>query len=322
MKDLRLGFCGVINDDVIQYYGQNLIHLRSISLRGCFLVTKSSWINFFELVGQRLEALEISDTARFDVTVVQALVDFCPKIRCLRLIGITHLDDQCVRLLSGLSHLTELSLAFADGSINDDSIIDLLNNVGAGLLTLDVSGLKNLTDKFLTHGVKPRCVRLKHFLLNDCDLITDDGFVALFDNWTLNNGISTLEVSRCPGIRDNGVMAILQHSGTRLMRLNLNSLDELGPDTMSALSGQNALPHVEYLDISWIRIVDDVVINRIQQNLSALKILLVPNLIHAQFLYARCGGIIALQIAQIFHQNWLSLDGRLTLFDPTNKTYI
>ncbi|CCG83689.1 protein of unknown function [Taphrina deformans PYCC 5710] len=274
LEHLRLHMVGQITDPVLMTYAK-LANLRSLSLRGCFLITVSGWSTFFETVASRLQHLEISDSSRFKAETAAALVKHCPNISELTLSKLTHLDDPGILHLASLSHLTALDISHAGANVSDETIITLLQHVGGSLESLNISGLRELTDATLTDGILKYCTRLQHLYLNELDLLTDDGVASLFNGWSGNSPLLTVELERCPLVHDKGVAAILAHSGANLRRINLNSLDELTHEGILRISESNVIPQCEVLDVSWIRAVDDLVLRRLLANAKALKKLLV-----------------------------------------------
>jgi DNA repair protein RAD7 len=105
--------------------------------------------------------------------------------------------------------------------------------------------------------------------------LTDTGCAALFSNWSGNAGLKIIELERCCLFGDASVAAILQHSGKSLHKLVLNSLDAITSEGAGMLAALDALPVCHELDISWIRVVDDLIVRRLVENMPALEKLLV-----------------------------------------------
>lgn len=275
LSTLRLHMVGQVTDTVLHFYANHLQNLTSLALRGCFLITVGGWTKFFETVGSRLELLEMSDSSRFKADTALALVQNCVNLTHLTLAKLTHLDDEAVAHLSALRNLKSLDLSHSGALITDDVIIALLASAGAHLETLNLSGLRELTDRTLMEGILPHCTNLRHLYLNDMDLLTDEGVSTFFGSWTTNSPLLTLEVERCPLLTDGALAALLAHSGANLRSLNLNSLDEVTNEGILKITEANAIPLCETLDVSWVRAVDDLVIRRLLENAKMLRKLLV-----------------------------------------------
>lgn len=275
LHELRLHMVGQIDDSVLSFYGQHLKHLTSLALRGCFLITTGGWAKFFEVVGPRLELLELSDTSRFDAGTAKALVKNCPKLKSLTIRRATHLDDEAVAHLTSLKHLKKLDLGHAGAKVSDETIINLLQSCGKTLEFLDLSALRELTDAVVLEGIGKNCEKLQSLSLNDLDLLSDDGINKFFSEWSDNPPLLSLEIERCPLLHKEALSAILAHSGANLRNLNLNSMDELTREGILQIAETNALPMCESLDLSWIRAVDDLVLERLLENAPSLRKLLI-----------------------------------------------
>lgn len=275
LSELRLHMVGQIDDTVLEFYGKHLKNLKSLALRGCFLITVGAWAKFFEVVGSRLELLELSDTSRFDDNTAKALVQHCPNLKSLTIRKVTHLDDTAVAHLTGLKHLSKLDISHAGDKISDETVVSLLSAIGPTLKVLDLTALRDLTDVVLADGIGKYCTKLQYLSLNDLDLLTDDGVAQFFRGWTANPPLLSFEIERCPLVHKEALTAILAHSGPSLRSLNLNSMDELTHDAVLQIAAAGALPQCETLDISWIRAVDDLVLGRLLENAYSLKKLLI-----------------------------------------------
>ena len=270
LETLRLHMCGQITDENILFFAKHLTNLKHIILRGSFLVTVHGWTQFFEMVGARLEGFELSSTSRFNFDTIQALVANCPNLTTLTLSKLTHLNDEMVASLASLTQLTHLDLSHSGETINDASVIEVLSQVGPQLVTLDLSGLRELTDDVLISGVLLHCTNIQNLILNDLDLLTDEGVCLFFHDWNARNpALLTCQLERCPKVKDAAIASLLNHSGSNLRHLNLNSLDELSHEIM--LKVPDSLPQCKTLDISWVRSVNDTIVQRICENLKTLE---------------------------------------------------
>ncbi|ORY80870.1 hypothetical protein BCR37DRAFT_380719 [Protomyces lactucae-debilis] len=272
LKALRLHLCGQITDAVLMSLIARLGNLTALSLFGAFLITTGCWQKVFQETPNLVE-FEVSDTSRFDHETMQQLVKHCPDLRVLTLKRLTHLGSEAITLLAGLSKLTHLNLSHAGLEVTDEAI-DLILSADPNLELLDLSGLTSLTDATLA-SIGKHCKYLKILRLNECDLFTNDGCVALFSNWQGHTGLRELALERCVALGDEAVAAILRHSGGTLQKLVLNSWDTVTEKGCLMLAGSQALPVCEVLDVSWIRAVDDLVVRRIVEHASALRKLLV-----------------------------------------------
>ncbi|KAK6497777.1 hypothetical protein TWF481_012179 [Arthrobotrys musiformis] len=269
LRRLHLNWCGLMKDECLDYYGTQLRQLTSLELYGAFNVTEESYIRFFQNVGSRLTEFGVSDTSRFTVNAVEALVDNCPELEVLRLRTLTHLDDECVRLLTGLPNLKVLEITNPQESITDGAIIDALNSFGSGLSELILEGCSDLTDETL-HAIHSSCGRLDVLNLSGIDLITNNGISHLFTEWTQNYGLRELSLGRCVGLQSSSFARVIDHSGRTLEKLSINSCKDVKKDAWDFLQ-EFRLPLLEALDVSFVRSVDDSVIESILKVAPELK---------------------------------------------------
>ena len=271
LSSLHLHMCGQIGDENVTFYAKHLLNLKHVTFKGCFLVTIAGWISFFETMGSRLEGFEISSTSRFNIDCVKALIANCPNVQTLSLSKLTHLSDEMITELSALQNLTSLDISHSGEAVTDESVNSVLSTVGHRLERLDLSGLRELTDNVLISGLLLYCTHLQYLNLNDLDLLTDEAVCLFFHDWHGKNpALVSLQIERCPKIKDAGLLSLLKHSGPNLRSLNINSLDEISHDAMLQLASgtDSILSQCKDLDISWIRAVDDTVVHRLLHNLT------------------------------------------------------
>ncbi|KAK6334732.1 hypothetical protein TWF718_010180 [Orbilia javanica] len=271
LRRLHLNWCGLMNDECLDYYGTQLKQLTSLELYGAFNVTEECYVRFFKNVGSRLTEFCVSDTARFKVAAMEALVDNCPELEVLRLRTLTHIDNEFVRLLTGLPNLKVLEITSPRESITDGSIIDCLNTFGSGLSELTLNGCGDLTDETL-HAIQSSCGRLDILNIEELDLLTNDGISEFFTKWSNNYGLKEISLKRCVNLQSSGFAAVIDHSGRTLEKLSINSCKDINADAWTFLQ-EVKLPELESLDISFVRSVDDAVIEGILNIAPELKTL-------------------------------------------------
>ncbi|KAL2313713.1 DNA repair protein rhp7 [Schizosaccharomyces pombe] len=274
LQTLHLTYCGQMQDQVLHFYADHLTELTDVSFQGAFLVSSSEWINFFKKRGSKLMSLELTDTARIHVSVINAIVDCCPNLISLSLSRIFYLDDECVRLLAGCRNLVSLKIESPGGIINDGSILDVLNQIGSGLHTLSLSGCTKLTDEVLKQGIGPCCGRLKHLNLSGLELLTDDEASIVFGEWKIQSGLETLSLRRCLSLGDKTVRAVLVNSGHTLRTLDLNGMSFVTDEALQYIVNF-PLPMLKALDVSWIRGMNDKLVCEFESKKPTLEKLLV-----------------------------------------------
>ncbi|CAO1619705.1 unnamed protein product [Sympodiomycopsis kandeliae] len=244
---LNLQLCGQLNNEAVDAWSEKLNHLKSIELYGPYLVRTEAWHRFFERVGHRLESFKVRESARFDLGCVEKMVNHCPNLQEVGLAQIGPLDGPCLKVLSGLKNLRYLDISdpgvSAPGvppkSLEDDEVIDILSHVGENLEHLHIGGNADLTDRVVLEGILPYCSNLQELNLAHCDKIQGDALAILFDSFNARDypGVQTLCLERCRGITNESLRAIVQHSGPKLVSLNLNSCTQLTKGSLKILAG-------------------------------------------------------------------------------------
>ncbi|KAF3920646.1 hypothetical protein ABW21_db0205786 [Orbilia brochopaga] len=270
LRRLHLKFCGRMNDSCLDYYGTQLKHLESLDLYGAFNVTEPCYIRFFETVGPRLKEFGVSDNSRFRLAALEALVDNCPDLEVLRLRTLTHIDDQCIRLLTGLPNLRVLEISEPSMDITDQPIIDILNTCGSALRELNLDGCSQLTDAVLD-AIHESCGKLEILSLAECELVTNEALSKLFIGWDVNFGLRHLNLTRCNQLDSSGLIRVIDHSGNTLEKLSVNSCKEIGKDGWGFLS-HFQLKSLEEVDVSMIRSVNDEVVEKFLEVAPALRV--------------------------------------------------
>lgn len=250
-----------MNDECLDYYGTQLKQLESLELYGAFNVTEECYVRFFKNIGSRLKEFGVSDTSRFKAAAVEALVDNCPELEVLRLRTLTHLNDECVRLLTGLPNLKVLEITEPQESVTDGPITDVLNTCGPGLSELTLYGCRDLTDETL-NAIHNSCGRLEILNLGEVELLTNDGISQLFTEWSQNYGLKELNIKCCLGLQNSGFARIIDHSGRLLEKLSINKCKDIDSDAWTFLQ-EFKLPHLEEMDVSFVRSVSDEVVEEI-----------------------------------------------------------
>ncbi|KAA1127323.1 hypothetical protein PGTUg99_034938 [Puccinia graminis f. sp. tritici] len=311
LEKLTLNLCGHMTGEVLQTYVERLSKLRELELFGPYLIRKHEWLKAFEtwskprmirqqdeedeeeggedgaergkeielIQAPQIEGFRLKQSPRFDIECVKALVSSCTNLTSLRLIDIGLLDDKTLDVIAqaGLTKLRDLSIANAGihngatgEALTDAGVIGLLESVGGTVERLDISQNKKLTDEVLV-GISKCCSKLTHLDLNGLKELTTKGIQGLFAQFKENevSGLKHLDVSRCIKIGNEALYSILDHSARTLQYLNLNSVDELRAEALERLAKETI--HLEYLDVSFVRDVDDFIIKSLLDHMKHLK---------------------------------------------------
>lgn len=257
LKDLTLHHAGSAVDELLDYYAEKLPQLESFHLKGAFLVSQKSYVNFLSTVGPRLKSLTLSNTARTNKLVIEAIANFCPNLKHLNISCLQRFDDECLRLLAKCQKLKSLDISFAGEELTDNTLVEVLNVIGSGLENLNISGNPLLTSVTLD-AIHACCANLRVLNLNELEALTDADIANLFTNWTKNAGLQELHLSRITLLTDEGLMAAVNHSHKTLKIIDVNSCNMVTKGGL--LSVLNVCKRLEKFDVAFIREVDDEVV--------------------------------------------------------------
>ena len=274
LSTLQLSYCGRLIDPTLAQIVSRLHSLQHLILTGPFLITTKVWKSTLETIGHRLLTFEISDTARWDEGCTEALVTQCPNLENVALKRINGLSNEIIAPLATLKHLKSLDLSDPQGTITDDCVIPILLNTGPKLEKLILDSCVELSDETFS-AIITHCPNLHILSLAGLERLTNECVTTGFEAWNQNAGLTSLSFCRCVGVKDAGVQALLVHSGASLESLNLNSLDELTQETLSAFWDEegNVGNELIELDLGFVRCINDDVIRALSMGCRDLKIL-------------------------------------------------
>lgn len=236
LESLTIFMCGQFHNDNLVYYKDKLPQLTKLSLNGPFLISNQLWQDFFDQAQCNLQEFEVRNTHRFgNQALISLMENRGAALTSLKLSRLDGLDSASVYELipqyispSQLISL-EISYPFKEELVSDDLLIHILAVTGESLRYLNVDGCTSLTDLFLVEGVAKFCPCLEGLSMKNCDLITNDGFVEAFNEFSMINsgGLVTVDFTKCTGLGDQAIHALLKHSGDTLVEASFNSLDSL-----------------------------------------------------------------------------------------------
>ncbi|KAH3688702.1 hypothetical protein WICPIJ_000302 [Wickerhamomyces pijperi] len=275
IKKLTVLMCGRFHNDNLNYYATNFKNLTSLELDGPFLINNQTWQSFFKVKGKDLTSFKVSNTHRFDDTTLETLLqnvdaEKFQSLKLSRLAGIKFKDSYDM-IPMYLTNLFELEISYPEHEelVDDSMLINTLSINGESLNTLVLDGCAGLTDEFLINGIKPFASKLRKLSLQFLDQITDEGFVGLFHEWHTNLGLNEVFLKKCFSLGDAGILEMFLHSNTTLVELSLNSVKDLTVLPFQVMRCNNLI----YLDIGFIRSIDDRVLELIQKNCKQVKII-------------------------------------------------
>ncbi|KAE9410577.1 RNI-like protein [Gymnopus androsaceus JB14] len=267
LTTLRLDFCGLISDEVLNSWCSSLPNLAHLQLLGPFLVRPPAWIAFFKSHPQ-CESFLITQSPRFNLECLQVLVDTSSKTLKrlgLREVGLLR-DDFLVAIGSLSGQLTYLDISEPSKSCSDQALISLLELVGSTLTSLNLSGHVELTDDVLHSGILPNVTSLQELSLSNLPLLTDGGVAQFFSEWS-NPPLTALNLSRNPVLSTNSLIELLNHSGEGMQFLDVNGWKDVGATALANIGKQ--AKDLRKIDLGWCREVDDFIVKAILENCKA-----------------------------------------------------
>ncbi|EGW33250.1 uncharacterized protein SPAPADRAFT_137182 [Spathaspora passalidarum NRRL Y-27907] len=288
LQKLTLFMCGQLHNDNLKYYAEKLKKLTSLKLNGPFLISESAWSEFFDIMAPQLEEFEVRNTHRFSSDSLISLITQAPKLSSLKL---SRLDGITTSEAYGLiphcvSDLAEFEVSYTP-HMNDESISNLLAITGPTLVSLNLDGCTSLTDTFLPS--LQNCTNLTTLSLRQVP-ITDTEFAKTLKQWN-GTSLQNVDLYKCIDLGDAAIYALLNHSHSTLIELNLNSIP-LTRDLLTQVLTEDDhpikkhlrteekqwykkvnLPLLTYLDLGFVRSVDDEVVAMVGDECKSLHIL-------------------------------------------------
>lgn len=255
LVSLRLDFCGRLTDESFKVWTTSLPALERLELLGPFLVRSSAWQEFFKK-HPKLESFLITQSPRFDLDCMTALVTYCPAVKELRLREFEHMQDAFLDEIKKLKHgLHSLDLSDPSKSCSEKALLKLVATIGKTLVHLNLSRHSLITDIFLIKGLQVNAKCLESLTLSQLPELTDAGVAKFFDDWTGNAPLLALDLSGNNYLAGMALEAILKHSAKRLEQLNINGWKDVGYDELKII-GHSAF-ELKKVDVGWCRAVDD-----------------------------------------------------------------
>jgi DNA repair protein RAD7 len=271
LEEINLQLCGMLDNDVVEKWATQLTKLRKVELYGPYLVYVAAWHKFFEIMAGRLTSFKIRESPRFDKGCCEKLVQCCPNLQELGLAQIGPLNGECLDILATYAEqLTYVDISdpgvSAPGvppkSLEDDAVVNFLKSTGKNLTHLNLSRNADLTSRVLLDGILASCTSLQalSLILFQSQEIQSLHFVQLFRGLKERGAahLRQLDLERCLAVDDEVIQALVDFSGSSLVKLNINSCDkitELGLRTIA-----EGCPLIEFIDVGFCRQVTDAIV--------------------------------------------------------------
>ena len=185
------------------------------------------------------------------------------------------MSDEIVEVIGiakgGISHL-DLAYPGKPDAVSETALIGLMKQVGSALVHLNLSGNKNLTNTFLTDGIRAHARVLETLKLANLELLTDEGVAHFFTTWSRskkNPPLECIDLSRNHELSSAALDALLLHSGPRLEMLNINAWKLVSQEALMNISEH--APKLVKIDLGFCRATDDFIIKALMEECEHLK---------------------------------------------------
>ncbi len=273
VQNLNLRNAGQFKDEVIDYIIERDVPLRTLQLEAANLVTNEKWVRFFEQCGHRLGSLKLSwlDYSMDDETFM-TLVRYCPNLKRLKLKKCFRLGDAALGAVSELKQLEHLSLRLPT-TTSSGPLAELISSVGCGLRTLSLENFSDADDDVLS-TIHTSCTQLSKLRFTENDYCSDAGFATLFAEWS-NAPLTFIDMSsnrsidysapdgpkEAVGLASAGFEALMDHSGSRLERLDISSCRHIDYESFSrTFDGKIQYPFLKDINISFLTKIDTAIV--------------------------------------------------------------
>lgn len=273
VQNLNLRNAGQFKDEVVDYMLERNVTLRSLQLEAANLVSNKKWVALFAHCGQRLQSLSLSwlDYSMDDDTFTK-VVHHCPNLKRLKIKKCFRLGDEALNAVVELRQLEHLSLRLPTPTASGP-LAKLISSSGAGLRTLSLESFSDADDDILI-TVGNTCTQLSKLRFTENDYCTDAGFVSLFEGWS-NPPLVQVDFSSnrsidyaAPdgpddpiGLASAGFQALMEHSGSRLERLDISSCRHITREAFSKVfDGKTQYPCLKDINISFLTRIDTPVV--------------------------------------------------------------
>ncbi|CCF60061.1 hypothetical protein KAFR_0I02820 [Kazachstania africana CBS 2517] len=280
LTSLSLQMCGQLNNEALLYLAEKLPNLNSLYLDGPFLVNEATWDEFFASMRGRLKEFYVSNTHRFvDKSLTSLLVNCHESLQSL---GLSRLDSVFnysllpQYLINENFHTLAIEYPSNEEDVQDEVIINILGQVGRSLKNLTLRGCIELTDSMIINGMvaflsgeNSKNTTLKTLILDDLDQVTADSLVYFFSQVSLPC-LEICSLRRCEKVGDMAIVELfLNAAKDSLKSLHLNSMKELTKEAFNVLN----CPNLEYIDLGFVRCVDNHVVELLGNNNPKLKLM-------------------------------------------------
>lgn len=288
LKHLRLHVAIQFKNHVMDYLIGCPIKLESFSISGANLIDDERWNSFLLEKGRHLRTLKVHWTdGHFGDEQLALLKAACPDLVRLKVSHNQKITDEGIKHVADFPNLEHLSLEVYKPT-SSEAYVEVLDNIGEKLRTFSLEAVPYIDDSVL-EAVHENCLHLSKLRLTENETFTDAGFAYLFSNW-LNPPLTYIDLHACRhlesavprenpdniGLCSAGFEALMAHSGSALIKLNVYSCRHISRESFENVFGADkTYPELKDIDVSFCSDVNDFVVGcifRACPNLKTLKI--------------------------------------------------
>jgi DNA repair protein RAD7 len=287
VKKLRLRNSIQFKNKVMDHLLGTTVKLESLSLHGSNLIDDERWNTYLTLKGPYLRELKVYWTdGHFGDEQVELLAKTCPDLRRLKLAHNQKLTDKGVEHIANLPNVQYLTLEIYGTKTSSGPYVKVLDSIGPGLRTFSLR-IVNFIDDSVLKAIHDNCQTLSKLRITDNEVLTDQGFTDLFNNW-LNPGLRYIDFNKCrhldaaepnknpdnTGLGSAGFEALMAHSGETLEYLDVHSCRHISQEAFENVFAEDKnYLKLESMDASFCHGVSDFVVGSIFRSCPNIKTL-------------------------------------------------
>uniref|UniRef100_A0A2P2K6Y0 Grr1 plant n=1 Tax=Rhizophora mucronata TaxID=61149 RepID=A0A2P2K6Y0_RHIMU len=232
LRQFCLSKCTVLSDIGLVLFTKAAASLESLQLEECHRITQFGFIGSLLNCGAKLKSLSLVNCLEIkDLNLALPLLSPCKSLRSLSIRNCPGFGDASLTYLGKLCpELWQVELTGLQG-VTDVGVLQLLENIEAGLVKVDLSGCVNLSDKVVSVMTQQHGWTLEVLNFDGCRKITDTSLAVIAENCQL---LSDLDVSNC-AITDAGIIALASSKQFNLQVLSMSGCSLISDESLYAL---------------------------------------------------------------------------------------
>jgi DNA repair protein RAD7 len=288
---INIRCAGQLKDDALKDMIAQCCNLQHLQINAANLLSQSAWLELFKKRGPQLLSLKLSDLGEgFNDGTIDEMVKHCGNLERLKIESCNFLTESSLVALSDLTNLQHLTLGIAQRDTSNQTLDGLIARVGPNLRTLCLDGYSD-ADETVIDAIRYYCHSLTKLRFTGSSACPDYAFISLFDPSWANPAIANINLhsnrdidnmnpegseENPIGLASSGFLAMMTHSGSVLETLDIHSCRHISLSVLlDVFDGQKQYPALRDLNLSFVTMVNDVVMAGIFKSCPALRKLIV-----------------------------------------------